>query len=175
MKNGLFLSSWIILSTFLFSCSTAGDGNTSNSTDIADTDSLIVLQGLSEELSMVLPKELLMREGIDADYNSNFGQLEVIIGDGFELSIAEEPLSMKEEKEALENDQLFSYKFETENDSSLIFQSLLPDGKPHSYQFILLRRISGKSFAVRTAPMREFNHRHLKQMEKAVNSLSAIP
>lgn len=173
MTRKQFIPLIAFLSLLAFSCGDKSGEENTDSAAIADTDSLVVITGLSEEMSMVFPKELLMREGLDMNYNANFGQMEISAGDGFGILITEEPWTMKEEKENLSNDQLFSYKFETENDSALVFQSLLPDGEPHSYQFVMCRNINGKNFVIRTESMQQFNHRHLTEMEKAVNSLRA--
>lgn len=163
---------FLVLILFMQSC--VESGNHENQSEISANDSTLVLRGLSKELSIQIPKELLANDNFDSEYNSNFGQLELRLGDSFEIYITEEKLSLMGMREELNNDQLFSYQFEVESDSELVFQSILPDGNPHSYQFVKSRNLNGLQLIVRTAPMGNFNKQQLKRMEDAVATLSLV-
>jgi len=161
----------LILGVILFqSCGGAGDSGQAE--DVPSTDSTIVIQGLSKVLSLKIPKDLFVNSSLDNEFNENFGQIELRLGDSFEIYITEEQLSLLAFREELENDQLFSYQFEVESDSELVFQSILPDGNPHSYQFVKSKSLPGIELIVRTAPMGNFNQQQLKRMEDAVATLS---
>ena len=149
-------------------------GTSENQSNVSTNDSTIVLRGLSKELSFQLPKELLANETFESEYNANFGQLELRLGDSFEIYITEEKLSLLGLREELNNDQLFTYQFEVENDSELVFQSILPDGNPHSYHFVKARNFNGLSLIIRTAPMGNFNKQQLKRMEDAIATLTLV-
>lgn len=136
-------------------------------------DSTIVLEGLNKSLMITLPKSLTSRFDIEQGYNPNFGQLELRVGEGFALNITEEKLSMLSVKEELENDQLFTYSYQTENDTELVYQSALPDGQPHSYEFVKVRRFNDFSIVIRTEPMNKFNQSQLQVMEDAVRTLTS--
>ena len=168
-----WIISFSLLTAVLFGCSNGDSSNQSNE-EASSSDSTLVLRGLSQDLTLRVPKSLPGLDEASIEYNSSFGQLEVVLGDGFELHISEEQLALRTIKEELLNDMLFTYNFQTENDSELVYQSILPDGAPHSYQFTKARKVGGLSLLIRTASMTQFNQQQLLRMESAVSTLSLL-
>lgn len=167
MRSILFLFSGLVL-LMVGACQIGNESEKVNSTS---QDTTLVLTGLSQTLSLVVPKTMPGLADAELGYNDNFGQLEVLLGDGFHLQISEEDIPVRTFKEELENDMLFSHTFEVENDSELVYRSFLPDGKPHSYQFVKSKSMGEMKLMVKTAPMGEFNKQQMERMSNAVNTI----
>lgn len=164
------ISGLLIPLALFAACNPGGEGG-QDASSAPETDSLLVLRGLSQELSVRLDKDWLSDKTIEAGYNSNFGQYELNVGDGLALIITEEDLSLREIREELNNDQLFKHRFHTDDEESLVYESSLPDGKPHSWQFVYKPDLNGLTLTVRSDPFAAFNKQQIEHMLTVAHTL----
>jgi hypothetical protein len=171
----LFSSFWIAMAILSFQdCAPNNDADPSKvSTENAGNDSVLVLEGLSVPLLLRLNPEVINLNELNHQYNSMLGQIEVNCGEAIQLRISEEMLSLEELKNELLEDQLFTYKFEQESATELVYLTVLPDGSEISYQYMKLANLAGKSFLIRTEPMGEYTLQNVEIMKTIVATLVA--
>lgn len=164
---GLLMSFLVLLG----SCSSNTDSALNDGSKTSDADSTFKLAGLSLPLILHFPKSQIAETGIRNEYNPMFGQIEFGSGERFQILISEERLSIAELKAELEEDLLFKYKFESENDSELLYLTILPDGTELSYQYMKLLNLQEKSFLIRSEPMGEYSLQNVELMKSVISGI----
>lgn len=163
-----------LIMSFLFifgSCSPNSDTTDNEELQSNQRDSTFKLEGLAVPLLLHFPKAQIAETGIRNEYNAMFGQIEFGSGERFQILISEESISIAELKAELEEDLLFKYKFESENDSELLYLTILPDGTELSYQFMKKIDLQGKSFLIRSQPMGEYSLQNVELMKSVISGI----
>lgn len=164
---------------FLTSCGDDNGDTADTSSDKQDEKTETVSYDNMEEATldehgfpfiMMLPDEETAK-GIPEFNVTGTGDLEIKVGSGFHIRIADFPGDIEALKVDLENDLLFTHTIEEETDNLVIYRSELPDGSKEFYHFYMNIEIDGIEYVIEDVKSGEFKRKHIDQMIHAVKSI----
>ncbi|MFZ6053449.1 hypothetical protein [Halocola ammonii] len=125
-------------------------------------------------LKMKLPEEMIGDQAPEIQYNSSFGQVEVILGERMHFSLSQDDLTIRQMKSDLNSDQLFSYKFLECGEDQLFYQAVLPTGEAYYFHFAASLLLGGERYLLRTDPIGEYTKSDIELLMEAVNTIELI-
>jgi len=174
MRESILL--FIILS--LFACNT---GTPDSSVEVAATETPSISEGLSPlNLSEYGGfKEIMVpnrnRSGVDASamMDDLSGYVTITAGKGFRMLLREEPTTLEDIKQELENDLMWSNDVETHDEHSIFIERTLPDGSMTTFHFAAVLPGVGSNIVLRSDPMSEFTEKQVKRMLSSAMTMTS--
>jgi len=133
-------------------------------------DSLFTIKEGGYEFAIYLPKDLMIENTPEIDFNSATGDMHIRIGEKFWIIASQENKDMASLKEEISENMLFSSRVIEESANTLLYQRLLPDGKAYDYNFRSLSSIGGKPYFFRTCEEGEYSKESVDLMRTAIMS-----
>ena len=146
---------------------------TTNSDDVvAEAAPLnqLVIDEPGYKMNIMMPEEYIGRLDKCTSYDHDLGQLNIQVDDKFAMEIKQGTTSLKEMKNNLNNEQLFTYQFSYETPQGFIYQSFLPDGSTYSANFIQLISVGDQKYTVKNA-QGDYSLESIEKMQKAAKSI----
>ena len=172
MKNlSLFLA--VVVGQFLlFSCSDSSNADSKKETvQLQPNDSLFHINQGGYDFNIILPKDLMIENTPEISLNSGTGELNIHLGEQFWIIASLEKADIIRIKTELSEDMLFTNRIVEENDKSVMYQRILPDGTEYDYSFKCSNEIGGKDYFFRTSEEGEFKMDHVTKMKQAISSV----
>lgn len=176
MKNMLLLPLFLLLAA-------CGDGKSEAAKALADEapatngQAAYVLDLTPFDMPLVVHLPEVLSPDVDslygkASWNEEFGQLRVMAGDGFGLTITEDDGDMPRLKGDLERHMLLRNTILQETPDLLVYSSQFPDEELVFIHFYKIVRSNGRTFVVESLPDRKFNEAEVQRMANAVHPVT---
>jgi hypothetical protein len=159
--------------SLLLACS-GPDAESDSSKQLGADDSLFTIAEPGFEMQLILSKTKLALESVNIEFNDMQGFLEIEMGEYFRLEMIDDSLDVEVIKDELSNHPLFTYDIVDHGNSAFVYHAILPNGQEHSRHFVELKNIDDGYYLVRTAQNGQFNENQIKEMRKAIDSMSPI-
>ena len=149
----------------------AAVNDTAQSTPSADMVTLdLSAHGNLKEMSVPARKS----QGVDPSISIDdvTGYVSVTIGRGFQLLIREEPTSLQDIRQEMENEMMWENKILASDSESMLIERSLPDGSMSQYHFTAVMASAGSNIVLRSNPMGEFNQKQAERMLECAKTLT---
>ncbi len=168
----------LLMILVLFACNI---GAPELSVEVAKTDPPSSNEGLSPlNLSDYGDfKEIMVpnrnRSGVDASamMDDLSGYVTITAGKGFRILLREEPTTLEDIKQELENDLMWSNDVEPHDEHSIVIERSLPDGSMTNFHFAAVLPGVGSNIVLRSDPMSEFTEKQVKRMLSSAMTLTS--
>lgn len=173
MKKTVFVVCAFLSIIFIQSCDTAQpEAEKAVEAILADpSDSLFVIKEGGYDFAFFLPKDLMIENDADIEFNGATGDLNVRIGENFWIVASLEGKTLAGMKEEISNDMLFDNRIIEETENSVLYQRMLPDGKTYDYNFRSFAEVGGKAYFFRTSEAGEYSIESVDLMKSAIESV----
>lgn len=116
------------------------------------------------------------RSGVDASVSVDdvTGFMHVRAGKRFQMIIREEPTSLEDIKQELQNDLMWRNTISEHDENSIIIEKTLPDGSMGQYHFATVLNGAGSNVVLRSDPMGEFSKKDIERMLFSANTIRSI-
>jgi len=138
-----------------------------------DKSVVVVNQG-GFEFQMHLPETLDSAQNTLINFNDATGMLEVSSGPSFSFHISRGKTDIEKIKRELSEDAFFRNIIVEEDDSSLLYQQVLPDGHSFFYHYVHILNFDDAPCYARTASTSEFTLQQVEQMKTTIQSITAL-
>ncbi len=181
MKRNFLYS--IVLLFFVWSCGsetpteekTADSEVTHESIEEVDNpewDDIAVLSG-GFKFSLKVPSESIANSKSLITYHEDSGELELNVGEMYNLIIIEDDFQMQTVKDEIMNHPFYKVEMIVENDSSLVYRFYTEDASKEAWHIYAERTVDGSKLIIRSNSEMEFNEYETRKMLES--SLSIIP
>ena len=174
MKHLLLISSFVMLAA-------CGDGKKEAAEQQMAADSTSIARYTVDLASFDVPLQLdlgdLATLGVDSAqvrWNEEFGWLEVRAGEGFAVTIAEEPADLVRLMADLERDMLQKHTVIRESPELLVYRSQFPDEDLVFVHFYRIIRVNDRTFVMQDAPGGRFNEADVARMSASVGAQQPV-
>lgn len=125
------------------------------------------------KLQMKIPSEEITKASEEVLYDEDLGELEVKIGNTFDLLIFEDESQMEMVKNEINNHPFYKVEIVIENDSSLLYRYYSEGGSKEQWH-IYVEKPSGEStLLIRSSDTEEFSEYESKKMLESALSLQS--
>ena len=109
---------------------------------------------------------------INIDYLEDRGELEITVGNNFDIFIMEDESQMLMVKNDLKNHPFYSVEFIVENDSSLLYRLFDDEGSKEQWQMYSERKIGPTTLLIRSNETSDFSEFEAKLMLQSALKIS---
>lgn len=172
MKKWTFaLTTFIVIATLNSCDNTTTATNDEKEMALQPNDSLFHINQGGYDFKIILPKDLMIENAPKIEMNNATGELDIHIGDQFWIIASLEKQEIAKIKAELNEDMLFTSRIVEENDKSILYQRILPDGAEYDFSYKYTGEIDGKPYFFRTSEEGEFKMDHVTKMKQAINTV----
>lgn len=181
MKHNIIYS--IVLLFFVWSCgSETQNEEKSSSTEVThesvvevddpEWDDIAVLSG-GFKFSLKVPSKSIANSKSLITYHEDNGELELSVGEMYNLIIIEDDFQMQSMKDEIMNHPFYKAEMIVENDSSLVYRFYTEGGSKEAWHIYAERSVAGSNLLIRSNSEMEFNEYETRKMLES--ALSIIP
>jgi hypothetical protein len=138
---------------------------------LSTNDSLFKVNEGPYDFSICLPKDMLINNDAQVQLNDATGDLNISIGENFHLVITNKQMDLASGHADLNGDGLFTNKVIEKDQTTVLYEQILPTGETFSYQFC--KNINGrdKAFSVQSSPVGEFTLEAINRMKQVASTI----
>jgi hypothetical protein len=134
-------------------------------------DSLFHVNQGDFDFRMVLPKDIMIGHQPTFELCSGGEQLNIRCGNDFNIIARKNRTSVNDLEIAQSNDRLFDYRVLDDEDASIVFSRVLPDGRTYDYRLIQYLKVGNQNYTFQTAHDAEFDLPQVMRMRSALASV----
>lgn len=139
--------------------------------ELQANDSLFLIEEGPFHFRMVFPKDLLINNEPAFSLSENGEELSIRCGSNFSLSVRQGQNYLDMLQKFREHDLLFNYQVLDNEDGSIVYSRIFPEGKTFDYRLIQSLKIGNQNYTFFTAPEQEFNLNDVLRMKSALASV----
>lgn len=164
------LSLFVVLTTLLSACVIPGARRERAAIELQANDSLFLVDEGDFQFRIVMPKDIMIANTPIIEPGKN-NTLHIRCGNDFNIVATLGASDLSDVMSAQKNDHLFQYQVLDNEDQSVVFKRVLPDGKTYDYRLMQSFQIGEKAYTFRTAPDSEFDLPAVLRMKSALASV----
>jgi hypothetical protein len=138
---------------------------------LSSNDSLFKVNEGPYNFSICLPKDMLINHDAELLINEATGDLNITIGDNFHLVVTNRLQDLTSSRADMNGDGLFTNKVIEQDQSSILYEQLLPTGETFSYQFCKNINGNGQAYSVQSSPVGEFTLEAVNRMKQVAATI----
>jgi hypothetical protein len=139
---------------------------------LSANDSLFKVNEGPYNFSICLPKDMLINHDAHVQLNDATGDLNITIGENFHLVMTTKQMDLASTHADMNGDGLFTNKVIEKDQTTVLYEQILPTGETFSYQFC--KNINGKNqaFSVQSSPVGEFTLEAINRMKQVASTIT---
>ena len=161
----------LLLVTSLSACIIPGARSERAELKLQANDSLFHVNQGDFDFRIVMPKDIMIGHQPIFELCSGGEQLNIRCGNDFNIIARKNRTSVNDLEIAQSNDRLFDYRVLDDEDASIVFSRLLPDGSIYDYRLIQHLKVGDQNFTFQTAHDADFDLAQVLRMRSALASV----
>ncbi len=138
----------------------------------ADWDDIAVLNG-GFKFSLKVPSKEIAKAQSQITFHEDRGELEIAVGEMYNLIIIEDEFQMQSVKEEIMNHPFYKVEMILENDSSLVYRYYTEGDSKEAWHIYVERNLEQSKLIIRSNSEKEFNEYETRVMLES--TLSIVP
>ena len=161
----------LLLVASLSACIIPGARSEQPNLELQANDSLVHVKQGDFNFSMVMPKDIMISHQPTFELFAGGEQLTIRCGDDFNIIARKNQTTNNDLTIDASHDGLFDYRILDDEDASIVFSRLLPDGSIYDYRLIQYLKVGDQNFTFQTAHDADFDLAQVLRMRSALASV----
>lgn len=139
---------------------------------LSANDSLFRVNEGPYNFNICLPKDMLINNDAEVRVNDATGDLNITIGENFHLVVTNRHQDLGSTHADMNGDGLFTNKVIEQDQTSVLYEQVLPTGETFSYQFCKNINGTNQAYSVQSSPVGEFTLEAINRMKQVASTIT---